>query len=487
MKNISSIIYNFAAYFFILLFFYASISKMLDFENFQVQMGQSPLLSAYAGIMSYSVIILELLIVGSLCFPAVRLLGLYAATALMAAFTVYIYLILNYSEFVPCSCGGILEKLGWKEHMIFNVACFVLGFIAVVCYQPEKRLQIKRLAILAGSSILAVGAVIVLFVSSEYIIKKENNFTRRFLPNFLLEPDLITTLDKDSYFAGISKDTLYLGYRSTPLLFSSIHLKNRLSSTFRINPDLEKYHFKNLRMTVKYPFYYLYDGTVPIIYRGRIGQHRPEIVSYQDAYFSQLAVLDSASFALRTQSSDTHSFTLAQLDIRQRPSLKLYPEALQRQLDGIFDLDGQLVVNWGSSGKAVYAYAYRNQFVFINDRFKKVGQQQTIDQTKKVAIQTVKLSNGDHKMKSPPIKVNAAVSAFNNDVFILSEIRGKYEPASIHKNRKTIDVYNTLLNEYTGSFYIPQKKIRDLLVTGDRILIISDKNVTQYRFRKPFK
>lgn len=39
-----------------LLFMYAAMSKMLDFENFQVQLAQSPLLSAYAGFVSYAVI-----------------------------------------------------------------------------------------------------------------------------------------------------------------------------------------------------------------------------------------------------------------------------------------------------------------------------------------------------------------------------------------------------------------------------------------------
>lgn len=475
------------AYFYILLFFYASISKIMDFENFQVQIGQSPLLSAYAGMVSYGVILLELLIVGCLSLSKFRLAGLYASTALMCAFTVYIYLILNYSDFVPCSCGGILEKLGWREHLVFNIGCVILGCIAVLCSASAKKILIRRTAVLLISAVFSVVAVLILFLSSEYIIRKENNFTRRFLTNFLLEPEIITTLDKDAYFAGISRDTLYLGYRSTPLLLTSVHLKTHAISTFRIYPDLGEHRFKNLRIAVRYPFYYLYDGTVPIIYRGGIGQRRPEVISYQNAYFSQLAVLDSTSFALRTQSSTTHAFTLAQLDFKQLPMLKLYPKALQPQLDGIFDLDGQLVANYGSSGSAVYAYAYRNQFIVINDRFKNIRRQQTIDQNKKAAVQTLRLSNGDYKMKSPPLKVNDAVSAFGNYVFIVSEIRGKYEPVSIHKNRKTIDVYDTLLNEYAGSFYIPEKKIDEVLATDGRILILHNQTLTQYKFRKSFR
>ena len=82
----------------------------MDFGNFQVQIAQSPLLSAYAGFISYATIIVELLIVVTLIVPKFRLIGLYSSMGIMIAFTIYIYLILNFSDFVPCSCGGLLEK-----------------------------------------------------------------------------------------------------------------------------------------------------------------------------------------------------------------------------------------------------------------------------------------------------------------------------------------------------------------------------------------
>ncbi|WP_050022318.1 MauE/DoxX family redox-associated membrane protein [Chryseobacterium sp. P1-3] len=107
------------AYFFILLFCYAAISKIFDFENFQVQIAQSPLLSAYAIIITYGILFLELLVCFFLLFDKTRFIGLYGSYILMVLFSIYIYLILNYSEFIPCSCGGILEKMDWQTHLIF--------------------------------------------------------------------------------------------------------------------------------------------------------------------------------------------------------------------------------------------------------------------------------------------------------------------------------------------------------------------------------
>lgn len=122
------------SYLYIVLFTYAAVSKAIDFENFQAQLGLSPLLSAFAGFISYAVIITEFLISILLSIPKARLIGLYAAFALMVMFSAYIFIILNYSSFVPCSCGGILEKLGWKQHLIFNLAFVGFGVLAILGY-----------------------------------------------------------------------------------------------------------------------------------------------------------------------------------------------------------------------------------------------------------------------------------------------------------------------------------------------------------------
>src|SRR5690606_35744778 len=94
-----------------LLFTYAAVSKLLDYQNFRVQLGQSPLLSVYADWVAWMVPLSEIIISLMVLFPRTRMVGLVSAFALMVTFTAYIFIILNYSSFVPCSCGGILEKL----------------------------------------------------------------------------------------------------------------------------------------------------------------------------------------------------------------------------------------------------------------------------------------------------------------------------------------------------------------------------------------
>src|SRR5690606_16530343 len=71
---------------FILLFVYASISKLLEFNDFQTQLGQSPLLAAFAVPVSYGVIGIELATAGLLAWEKTRKLGLYTAYLLMVLF-----------------------------------------------------------------------------------------------------------------------------------------------------------------------------------------------------------------------------------------------------------------------------------------------------------------------------------------------------------------------------------------------------------------
>lgn len=120
------------SYLFIVLFLYAAANKLLDFQKFKVQLGQSPLLTDYAVVIAWFTPAIEILISIMLVFKRTLLAGLYASFGLMILFTTYIIVILNFAERVPCSCGGILDQLGWTEHLIFNIFFVLAGLIAIV-------------------------------------------------------------------------------------------------------------------------------------------------------------------------------------------------------------------------------------------------------------------------------------------------------------------------------------------------------------------
>ncbi|MCL1669897.1 hypothetical protein M2T82_17695 [Elizabethkingia ursingii] len=131
MKYLKKIIPFAVSIFFVILFCYAAISKVLDFENFQVQISASPLLNGFSQFLPYTIIIVEVIIAGLLCYRKTRTAGLIGSFILMLIFTGYIALLLSTSKNLPCSCGGILEKMSWHQHLDFNIGCVILTIIAL--------------------------------------------------------------------------------------------------------------------------------------------------------------------------------------------------------------------------------------------------------------------------------------------------------------------------------------------------------------------
>src|ERR1700761_6967038 len=97
-----------ASFLLILLFTYAGVSKILDYKRFSIQLAKSPYISKYAGLLSWGLPLFEFFIVVMLLVNATRLAGLYFSLFVLSAFTAYIIILLNYSYYIPCSCGGLL-------------------------------------------------------------------------------------------------------------------------------------------------------------------------------------------------------------------------------------------------------------------------------------------------------------------------------------------------------------------------------------------
>jgi len=115
----------------IILFIYTGLNKMLDYSNFKFQLGRSPFIQPLAGFIAATLPAGEILVALLLVFKRSRMLALYLSFTLMALFTGYIWLMLHYAYDLPCSCGGVLAVLTWKDHLIFNSAFTILALIGI--------------------------------------------------------------------------------------------------------------------------------------------------------------------------------------------------------------------------------------------------------------------------------------------------------------------------------------------------------------------
>jgi hypothetical protein len=122
---------------YVVLFLYAAGTKLLDYERSAAQIGQSPLLTNYAGVIAWLVPAIEIVIAMMLMITRFRLIALYASFGLMVIFTLYVAAILSLSTELPCACGGVLSMLHWKGHLIFNSGFVLLALAAIVLYNKQ--------------------------------------------------------------------------------------------------------------------------------------------------------------------------------------------------------------------------------------------------------------------------------------------------------------------------------------------------------------
>ncbi|MNS50998.1 hypothetical protein D3C72_836610 [compost metagenome] len=480
---IKSVIIELICLLYVLLFVYAAVSKLLDFENFQVQLGQSPLLSPFANFVSIAVIFMELIIAVLLCVPKFRNFALWNALALMAMFTTYIVIILNFSSFVPCSCGGILEKLGWTEHLIFNIAFLFLAITAILMQSLNNRILIQLLILVLVSIIIITG----LFLFSEDIMEKENPFIRRFPQATAAKVGSIDIRNTSYYVAGTDKNTIYLANRLAPLQILEIDSDLKKKTNHIIQLDRENFEFRAVEVRISPPYFYVYDGTVPVIFKGMISDWKAKVVSEKKFYFSEIIFINEKQLAFRTQKPPTGENILGIANSNDSLPIKYNPLVLQKQKEGIFDTDGTLQYST-TLRKFIYTYYYRNQYIITDENLVVEHRGNTIDTTTRAKLKVVKLKqSGDTKLAAPPYMVNRHTTVRGNLLFVNSLLRGKYEGNDVWKHATVVDVYDISKQTYVLSFYVYDEegfRMKNFFAGDSAMYIISGHYLLKYGYGK---
>jgi hypothetical protein len=116
---------------FILLFVYTGINKFIALNTLQYVLKEYPLIGNFPTAVAWGLPLIELFVAALLFIPKTRLRGLYASLILMTGFTAYLSYMLVFTPKLPCTCGGLLQKLSWPQHLIFNILFVLLSIIAI--------------------------------------------------------------------------------------------------------------------------------------------------------------------------------------------------------------------------------------------------------------------------------------------------------------------------------------------------------------------
>ena len=137
--NIGKVTLEAIAALLILLFLYAGTSKFLEFDRFIGEMNNQPFPNSWTSFLVWTIPSLELAIAFTLILDRTRMTGFIASLVLMTLFTVYTgSVLLHFFAYVPCSCGGVIRKLSWPQHMVFNLFFVTISVIGIILQSKKS-------------------------------------------------------------------------------------------------------------------------------------------------------------------------------------------------------------------------------------------------------------------------------------------------------------------------------------------------------------
>lgn len=117
---------------FIFLFVYTALSKIYTYTLFEQTLEGTPLIGPVSTYIAVLLPIIELLVSLLLFIPRTRKWGLYSTFTLMLVFTLYVGYMIIFTPHRPCTCGGVIEKMTWAQHLVFNIVFTLLALAGIL-------------------------------------------------------------------------------------------------------------------------------------------------------------------------------------------------------------------------------------------------------------------------------------------------------------------------------------------------------------------
>jgi len=344
-----------------------------------------------------------------------------------------------------------------------------------------------RFGLIIISTAFAFGLVAAIFAWSEKIIHYQNNFTRRFPPHAAQQVHSLDLKFNSYYFAGSYQNKIYLGNFTAPLQVMIIDTTLKTKTTVHIELKEKDLPFQTPQLRVLKDRFFVYEGTYPYIYKGDTSLWIAALVTKKGQKFSQLEPITENLMAVRYDAPNTGENLIGTIDLKQSGKNAWNITLLQKQIDGIFDTDGQLQTDV-STRTIIYTYLYRNQYTVVGSDLKLKYRGNTIDTVTKAKIVLEKVHDGTKTtMAAPPLTVNRITAVGNSLLFVNSTLPGQHERDDLWKTASIIDVYDLKDHSYQGTipiFFVDGKKLRAMYIYGDHLFALINNELVSYYLRK---
>lgn len=317
----------------------------------------------------------------------------------------------------------------------------------------------------------------------------KNGFTRRIPAAPAVMTASLALKYPAYYIAGSTDQHLYLGNYSASLhlLTVSRHLKDTQQLTLITPPD-ERYAWKQTRLIIDSPTVYMAEGSTPALYQGKLADLHISRFLPQSCFFNLLQHISPTSFIARSiyaDSTGNRRSILAKIT-RDSPYVHLEKQILQQQVDGIFCTDGTLDYD-RQTGKLVYLYHYRNEFITLDTNLQVIYTGHTLDTNTTAKLQVANMANGVSKFSAPPTYVNNNARIADGRIYVRSSLLADNEDRHTRQHNDIIDVFSVESGAYVYTLYIPMDDsdhMTDFIVKDDQLFALYEHTLTAYTIEK---
>lgn len=347
----------------------------------------------------------------------------------------------------------------------------------------------KTLYKLLAIGFLSTSLVVVLFLLSENQMHQNNAFTRRYIPRPITKLFKLALKYNSYYVSGWDTDCFYLSSSTAPLHLLKIDLKKRDTISIKIQLEQKVFPFRRVKTRILPPYFFLTDGTVPCVFRGKTRDWRGKLWMRDKVFFTEAAPMDSSMLAFKAIDSKLMRTVLGTIKKDSTFHVNINRTFLKKQIDGIFCTAGKLHYS-PITKELLYVYLYRNQYIMTDPQLSHVSYGKTIDTIGRAQLKVVEMgSTHEKKLAAPPIYVNQKSAIYRNYLFIKSNRLGRNESKTMIGQASIIDVYDTSKNRYEYSFYLQDHlghKVKDFAINGNHLLAINNDTVIIYKLKPSF-
>lgn len=351
----------------------------------------------------------------------------------------------------------------------------------------------KSFWLLLFTSLLSIGVIGALYYNSHQQNRQPGSFIRYFPPHVIEHLDPRDIKYNSYYIAGMDHHNIYLGNTTAPLHLLKMSLTSKDTSHIRLQLDqADSIPIRQAKVTVTPPYFYITDGTVPIIFKGKTLNWSARANYTGNTYFTKIAPLTPRTFAIRSVIPESE-YILGKLSTHPIDTT-FNSGLLEKQVDGLFCTDGMFHYD-KQTQQLVYLYHYRNQFIVTDTTLQLLYRGHTIDTITSAQIEVTRVASENIvTLAAPPLVVNAKSALYNNWLFVHSKLRAKNEDRESFEKMTVIDVYDLTDRKYVFSFYLSvyqDKKAKAFKVFAHKLvalyghsLVIYDLNPEYFRHRK---